>query len=105
MAIDVEVSLVPMQSFAHMVRQPADCQDIARAVERECVLSIKTLAGEHLAQNRLKAWIVGLKRVGGSHYFDDTSGRLPVASGRECLFKQQWRKSRQIPPPDHPGMR
>src|SRR5262249_502340 len=60
-AIDVEVSPVSMQAFANVIRQPAGRQNVACAVERECVVSIKSLAGDHLRMNRLQARIVGLE--------------------------------------------
>ena len=90
MAVDVEVSLVPMHALAHKIRHPADRKNIPGAVKGERVRGIKALAGCHLVVDGHKARIVrlkgmGLKSIGcvrTGHCLDDIAGasRWAIAS-------------------------
>src|SRR5579859_958637 len=60
-AIDVEVRHVAVQALAHLVRQPAQGQDIRRAVERDGIVKVEPLTRKDLFSNRLKARVVSLK--------------------------------------------
>ena len=53
--VDVEVADVAVALFAHIIRQPANGQQIARGIEREAVLGGKPLAGEHFFSDGLEA--------------------------------------------------
>ena len=74
-AVDVEVSLVAVHAFAHVIGQPADGENVAGAVEREGVGCVEAFAGKHLGVDRLEARVVGLKGVSWGHPLDDTARR------------------------------
>ena len=62
-AVDIEVSDVAVHPLANMVRQPADRQNVTRAVERQRVVSRQTFVRHHLVVNGPKARVVGLEGV------------------------------------------
>jgi hypothetical protein len=80
MAIHIEVCLVPVHSFAHMICQPAERKNIGRAIQRNPVIKLEAFAGQDFFVNCLKPPIVSLKGM-RSHYLDDTSGWRSLASG------------------------
>ena len=47
-AIDIEVSLVPMHAFADVISQPADRKNIASAVQGNSVIEVEALACQDL---------------------------------------------------------
>ena len=53
-AVHVEISLVAVQPLAHLIRHPADAQQIGRAVERHAVVEAEALAGLHFVADRLQ---------------------------------------------------
>ena len=81
MAIHVEVSLIAVHALTYVIGQPTDSQNIPSAIQREPIIEVEALAGNHLLVDRFESLIVGLKRMCGSHQFDDTSGERSVASG------------------------
>src|SRR5262245_4897037 len=62
-AVDVEVSYIAMQAFADVVRQPADCENVARVVQSKRVLSREPFVSQHFGMNRSEAWVVRLKAM------------------------------------------
>src|SRR5581483_3393288 len=46
MAIDVEVSLVPVQALANVIRKPADSQNVSSAIKSQSIFLSKALAGK-----------------------------------------------------------
>jgi hypothetical protein len=62
-AVDVEIRLVAMQALAHVVRKPADGEDVAGAVEGECVSFVEALADKDFVLDCGQARIVGLERM------------------------------------------
>ncbi len=52
MAVDVEVCLVAMQTFTHVIRHPADRQNVTAAVESKSVVGLQTLASKNLGVNQ-----------------------------------------------------
>src|SRR6476660_1591244 len=79
-AVYVEVSLVAMPAFAHVIGQPADSKDVPGLVKHQRIAGAEAFAGQHLRVNSEKARVVGLKRVHSGHLFDDTSARQLMAS-------------------------
>ena len=77
-AVDVEVGLVAVHAFAHVVGQPADGEDVAGAVEREGVLLAEAFAGQHFLLDGVQARVVGLERVQGHavSMINETRSRL-----------------------------
>src|ERR1039457_6984225 len=59
----VEVGDGTVHPLANVVRQPTDCQDVTRAIERKRVVSRQTLMSHHLVVNWHQARVVGLERV------------------------------------------
>ena len=47
--VDVEVADVPVALLAHVVREPADGQQVVRFEQRQAVFGRQALAGEHLS--------------------------------------------------------
>ena len=47
MPVDVEIRRISMHPFANMIRHPADGENIARAVEGQCVFGVQPFAGEN----------------------------------------------------------
>src|SRR3984957_598619 len=73
-AVNVEISLVAVEAFAHVVGHPAYGENVARTVKGEGIVSVKPLAGHNFGLNRLEAPVVGLERMGWArrrHLFDD----------------------------------
>ncbi len=56
-AVHVVVGDVAVTLFAHVIRQPADTQQVRRTVERDAVFHRETHAGEHFLRNRLESFI------------------------------------------------
>src|SRR5271169_5952052 len=67
MAVDVEVSPVPVHALTHGIRHPADSENVSCAVKREGIAVAQTLAGEDLLVNRSEARVVGLKGMERAH--------------------------------------
>ena len=63
MAVDIKISDVAVQAFAHKVCQPAYGQNIARPVERDTIVKIQTLVCQNFFRDRPEARVVGLKAV------------------------------------------
>ena len=63
MPVDIEISNVAVQAFAHMIGQPANGQNISRPVERDPIVEIETLASQNLFGDRPQTGVVGLKAV------------------------------------------
>src|SRR5256885_17046158 len=80
MAIDVEISLVPMHAFANVISQPTDRENIASAIQRYPISEVEALACEDFFMDRFKPSIVSLEGMRG-HCFHDTSGQWSMASG------------------------
>ncbi len=74
MTIDVEVSFVPVHTFADRIGQPADRKNIGAAVKRKAVVETQAFLGHDLLIDRPQARIVGLKGMLGHVLFDDTAG-------------------------------
>ena len=60
-AIDVEEADVAVALLAHVIGEPADGQQVGRAVERDAVFGGQALAGQHLFGDRLQPRVVDLK--------------------------------------------
>ncbi len=59
--VDVEVSHVPMHALAHMIRQPANGQDVGRTVKGQCVIAVEALSGQDFVGNGAEARVVRLE--------------------------------------------
>ena|SRR5256885_7768018 len=81
MAIDVEISLVPMHAFANVISQPTDRENIASAIQRYPISEVEALACEDFFMDRFKPSIVSLEGMRRGHHFDDTSAQCSMASG------------------------
>ena len=55
--VDVEIGDVAVLFFAHVIREPADRQQVRRAIQRAAVVKRKPLAGENFVCNRLQPLI------------------------------------------------
>ena len=84
MAIDVEVRLVAVHALADLIRQPADGEDVAGAVERESVVVGQAFAGQHLVVNGLEAGVVGLEWMHAGASLDDNAGRRKSPRDAPC---------------------
>src|SRR5258708_2457588 len=62
-AIDIEISLIPVHTLAHMVRHPPHGKNVAGAVKRERIVRAQPLTRQNFSVNRLQACIIGLKCV------------------------------------------
>ena len=60
-AIYVEEAGVSVAVLAHVVGQPADGQQVRRAVQRDAVFGVQTLAGQNFFRYRLQLLVVDLK--------------------------------------------
>src|ERR1051326_981347 len=65
MAIDVEVSHVPVQAFTNMIGQPANGKYVRRAIEGDGIVKCEALTGKDFGGNGLKARVVCLEPVPG----------------------------------------
>ena len=82
-AIDVEVGDVAVHPLAHVVGQPPDGENVARAIERQRVVLRQPLLRHHLVGDGLQACVIGLKRMllpglagllrYGGHSFNDNA--------------------------------
>ncbi len=61
--VDIEICHVSVQAFANMVGQPANGQDVSRAVERYRLIKTEPLAGKYLCGDGLQAGVVRLERM------------------------------------------
>ena len=52
-AIDVEVRLVAMHALAHVIRQPADRENVAGAIKRKRVVGSETLASHNFRMDEI----------------------------------------------------
>ena len=52
-----------MQPLADQIGHPADCQDVATAIERNTIFKAQSLTALDLVRNRLQLPIIGLKGV------------------------------------------
>src|SRR3954471_16685028 len=59
MAIDVEISLVAVHSFANVISQPTDCENIASAIQRYPISEVEALACKDFFMDRFKPSVVG----------------------------------------------
>src|SRR5437879_5369366 len=53
-AVDVEIGFIAVPTLTHMVRHPARGEDVAGAVQGECVVNTEPLAAKDLGMDRLK---------------------------------------------------
>lgn len=67
MAVNVEVSRVPMHPLANPVGQPPHSKDVARPIKNKRIDLIESLAGENLIFYREQARVVSLKSVRVRH--------------------------------------
>ena len=51
----VEVGNISMQLLAHVIREPADGQNVATAIESNAVVKAETLTGQHLLGDRTQS--------------------------------------------------
>src|SRR6266568_6401505 len=75
--IDVEVANVPVPLLPDVIRQPAQRQQIGRAVKRDSILEAQPLSGKNFFGNRLQSLVGDCKFA---HYTFDTIIRLASAS-------------------------
>ena len=61
--VDIEISDVAVQAFAHMIGQPAYRQNISRPVEGDAIVEIEALARQNFFGDRAQTGVVGLKAV------------------------------------------
>ena len=54
MPVDVEVADVPVALLAHVVREPADGQQVVRLEKREAVFGRQALARQHFLRDRFE---------------------------------------------------
>ena len=80
MAIYVEVCLIAVHSFADVISQPTDSENISRTIQRDAIIKIEAFAGKHLHVDCFKSPIVSLERMCRGHHSDDTSRKCLVAS-------------------------
>ena len=71
MAIDVEVSLVPMHPFPNPVRQPTHGKNVARPIKSKRIGLVEPFAREDFIRDRKQARIVGLKWARVPHLFNN----------------------------------
>ena len=64
MAIDVEVSLVPMHPFPNPVGQPSHGKNVARPIKDKRIALVQAFARQNFIFDRDEARVVGLKCVG-----------------------------------------
>src|SRR5882762_1542942 len=55
--VDIEISHVAVLFFTHVIRQPANGQQVRRAVQRDAIIDRKPLPGKNFAGNRLQPLI------------------------------------------------
>src|SRR5215468_3751021 len=60
-AIHVEIRHIAVHPLTHMVGQPAQRQNVCRAVERNRFVKIQSLAGKNLLRNRRQTWVISLE--------------------------------------------
>jgi hypothetical protein len=46
--IYVEVSLITVHALANVIRQPAHSENVSGTIERETIIKVEALAGDHL---------------------------------------------------------
>ena len=56
--VDVEVADVAVPLLAHVVGQPAQRQQVRRAIQRQAVVEVQALAGQHLIGDRPQPRVV-----------------------------------------------
>ena len=61
MAVDVEVRLVAVHALTHQVGHPAHGENVAGAVQGQCVIDIEALPCQHFVVDRAEPCVVRLK--------------------------------------------
>ncbi len=109
MPVDVEIRRISMHPFANMIRHPADGENIARAVEGQCVFGVQPFAGENFPGDRFEPGVIGLEWMGICHWIHDTaadakkSQALPGARVRARLQSRRPRHRSNPPEPAPAG--
>src|SRR5712691_1093913 len=85
-AVDVEVRLIPVHAFTHMIGQPTDSEDVTGAVQGERIVKIKPLVRQDLFRDRPKTWVVCLKWMGHPNSMI-TQDRVQVTGARSAWPK------------------
>src|SRR5271166_746606 len=76
-AIHIEIGLIAVHPFTHIIGHPAYSQNVSGAIERESIVGVESLSSQHFAVNRSKPRIVSLKwmiMLRSWHPFDDIAG-------------------------------
>src|SRR5208337_3023843 len=89
-AVYVEIRLVAVEALAHGIRYPADCENVARAIKSQSVVSIEPHSSHDLVMDGREARIIRLKGVGLKgmalarvrHPFDDIA-----TPGQKCFYR------------------
>jgi len=77
-AVDVVIGHVAVPLFAHIIRKPADCQQVGRLVKRKAVVKGQALAPQHLVGDGLQARVVdGQFRHGSTLPLCPETARVP----------------------------
>ena len=75
--IDVEIADVAVALLAHVIREPADRQQIVRLEEREAVFGVQAFARQNLLRDRLEPRVGDLQSMSLSAHL-----RLTIPSPR-----------------------
>ena len=81
--VDVEVADVAVALLADVVGEPADGQQVGRAIEGDAVVEVEPLAGQHLVGDRLEPRVVDYRvAIASSAQSPCRSSRKPVLRAR-----------------------
>ena len=61
MAVDVEVCVVAVHALAHVIRQPAHRENVARAIQRKPVIEVEALPARTFSWILFEPTIVSLE--------------------------------------------